>query len=245
MNDVRSTGEVGAVERRRQLRPDTLPSSGFRAPGSSRGALVYAIIGMLAFKLAVGHGGKLTNQQGAMRTVAHQPFGGFLLSLRRARSRRLLALAAVRAALGRGPEGADRGFDRIAALGSGLAYGALCVSRSRSSRRRLLVGQHITQEVDGRRPRLAHGCVDRRARRRGPGRHRALPGLPRRVAGVPRRLEGRADATCSEDVDRPDRNGRPSGADGRVRPRGDLPHQGCSRLQPEQGASASTARWPS
>ena len=32
-----------------------------------------------------------------------------------------------RAALGRGPEGSDSGFERLAALVSGLAYGALCV----------------------------------------------------------------------------------------------------------------------
>ena len=38
-------------------------------------ALIYGIIGILALKLALGHGGKLTNQQGALHTVAHQPFG--------------------------------------------------------------------------------------------------------------------------------------------------------------------------
>ena len=32
----------------------------------------------------------------------------------------------LRAALGRGPEGADRGIERLGALGSGLVYGALC-----------------------------------------------------------------------------------------------------------------------
>ena len=63
-----------------------LSRAGFVARG-----VVYAIIGILAFKLAIGHGGKLASQQGAMRTLAHQP------------------------------------FDRLAALGSGLAYGAMCV----------------------------------------------------------------------------------------------------------------------
>jgi Domain of Unknown Function (DUF1206) len=32
-------------------------------------ALVYGIIGLLAFDLAIGRGGKITNQQGALRTV--------------------------------------------------------------------------------------------------------------------------------------------------------------------------------
>ena len=44
-------------------------------------ALIYGIIGVLALKLALGHGGKLTNQQGALHTVANQPFGKLLLTL--------------------------------------------------------------------------------------------------------------------------------------------------------------------
>jgi hypothetical protein len=38
-------------------------------------ALVYGIIGLLAFDLAIGHGGKITNQQGALRTVEQQSSG--------------------------------------------------------------------------------------------------------------------------------------------------------------------------
>ena len=44
-------------------------------------AAIYAIIGVLALKLAIGSGGKLTNQQGALSTVANQPFGSLLLTL--------------------------------------------------------------------------------------------------------------------------------------------------------------------
>jgi Domain of Unknown Function (DUF1206) len=44
-------------------------------------ALIYGIIGVLALKLALGLGGKLTNQQGALHTVAQQPFGKLLLTL--------------------------------------------------------------------------------------------------------------------------------------------------------------------
>ncbi|HEY7396747.1 MAG TPA: DUF1206 domain-containing protein [Gaiellaceae bacterium] len=90
-------------------------------------ALIYGIIGVLALKLALGHGGKLTNQHGALATVAHQPFGGFLLALVAVGLGGYCVWRLVRAAIGRGPEGSDSAFDRVAALGSGIAYGALCV----------------------------------------------------------------------------------------------------------------------
>ncbi len=98
-----------------------LSRAGFVARG-----VVYAIIGILAFKLAIGHGGKLTSQQGALRTLADQPFGKYLLTLLAIGLAGYSMWRFFRAALGRGPEGSDEGFDRLAALGSGLAYGALC-----------------------------------------------------------------------------------------------------------------------
>lgn len=41
--------------------------------------VVYLIIGGLALALAVGHGGKATDQRGALQTIYTQPFGKFLL----------------------------------------------------------------------------------------------------------------------------------------------------------------------
>jgi len=90
-------------------------------------AAIYAIIGVLAFKLAIGSGGKLTNQHGALTTVANQPFGSLLLALLAIGLGGYALWRFFRAALGRGPEGSDSGFERLAALASGLAYGALCV----------------------------------------------------------------------------------------------------------------------
>jgi uncharacterized membrane protein YidH (DUF202 family) len=52
------------------------PRAGFVARG-----LIYGIIGLLAFEVAVSDTGKLTNQQGALATVADQPLGGLLLVL--------------------------------------------------------------------------------------------------------------------------------------------------------------------
>ncbi len=90
-------------------------------------ALIYAIIGVLALKLAFGHGGKLTNQQGALHTVAHQPFGKLLLTLVAIGLAGYSLWRIVRAGIGHGPEGSDSAFERVAALASGLAYGAMCV----------------------------------------------------------------------------------------------------------------------
>src|SRR5918995_6556344 len=51
-----------------------------RAGLVSRG-VIYAIIGVLAIKLALGDGGKTTNQKGALQTIVEQPFGKALLIL--------------------------------------------------------------------------------------------------------------------------------------------------------------------
>lgn len=90
-------------------------------------ALIYGIIGVLAFDLVVGHGGKITNQQGALRTIEHQPFGHVLLALLAAGLAGYSVWRLFRAALGHGREGADRGLDRVGALGSGIVYGLLFV----------------------------------------------------------------------------------------------------------------------
>jgi hypothetical protein len=100
---------------------EALARAGFVARG-----LVYGIIGLLAFDLAVGHGGKITNQQGAMRTLEQQPFGHLLLVLLAVGLGGYAIWRLFRATLGHGPEGADRGIERLGALGSGIVYAVFC-----------------------------------------------------------------------------------------------------------------------
>jgi hypothetical protein len=88
-------------------------------------ACVYGIIGLLAFDLAIGHGGKITNQQGALRTVAHHRFGHLLLLLLAIGLGGYALWRLFRAALGHGREGSDHGIERIGALGSGLVYAGM------------------------------------------------------------------------------------------------------------------------
>lgn len=104
-------------------------SSGFellsRAGFIARG-LIYAIVGILALKLALGRGGKLADQEGALRTVAHQPLGTVLLAALAVGLGGYALWRLTRAALGHGPEGTDSRIDRVAALASGLVYLGLC-----------------------------------------------------------------------------------------------------------------------
>jgi hypothetical protein len=100
---------------------EALSRAGFVARGA-----VYGIIGLLALQLALGLGGKAADQQGAMRALAAQPLGTALLALLTVGLAGYAVWRLTRAALGRGPEGADRGLDRLGALGSGTVYGILC-----------------------------------------------------------------------------------------------------------------------
>ena len=119
---VKSTGKAAGNDIVNLRAFELLARAGFVARGA-----VYAIIGLLAFRLAIGQGGKITNQQGAFQTVAHQAFGHLLLVLLAIGLGGYSLWRLFRAALGHGPEGSDGGFDRVAAVASGLAYGILCV----------------------------------------------------------------------------------------------------------------------
>ena len=90
--------------------------------------VIYAIIGVLAVKLALGDGGKTTNQKGALNTIAQQPFGKALLILMAVGLAGYAIWRLVRAAIGHGPEATDDTKERVAGLASGIAYAGLCVT---------------------------------------------------------------------------------------------------------------------
>jgi hypothetical protein len=98
-----------------------LSRAGFAARG-----LIYSIIGILAIKLALGSGGQNASQQGALKAIAHQPFGKVLLIIVAIGLAGYALWRFIRALLGHGPEGSDTTFDRVAALGSGIVYAAVC-----------------------------------------------------------------------------------------------------------------------
>jgi hypothetical protein len=88
---------------------------------------VYGIIGVLAIELAAGAGGKATNQQGALQTLARQPFGEALLVSVAVGLACYAAWRLIRAAVGHGTQERDGALDRVAAVASGFVYAALCV----------------------------------------------------------------------------------------------------------------------
>ena len=89
---------------------------------------IYGIIGILALKLALGDGGEATDQQGALTTIAQQSFGEVLLILVAVALAGYALWKLVRAAVGHGAEQRDDATDRLAAVGSGIAYAILCVT---------------------------------------------------------------------------------------------------------------------
>lgn len=127
MTDVGETSHARAVREGGDL---VVRSNGFewlsRAGFVARG-LIYGIVGMLALRLALGHGGRTTNQQGALQTVAHQPLGSVLLALLAVGLGGYAFWRLTRAAIGHGPEGVDSPFDRVAAGASGIIYLGFCI----------------------------------------------------------------------------------------------------------------------
>ena len=113
--------QVGGEKVARSRGFELLARSGFVARG-----VIYGIVGILAIDLALGIGGKTTNQQGAMNTIAQQPFGKVLLILVAVGLAGYALWRLLHALLGHGPEDADSTFDRVAAFGSGIVYLGLC-----------------------------------------------------------------------------------------------------------------------
>jgi hypothetical protein len=90
--------------------------------------VIYAIVGVLAIQVAVGSGGKTTDQQGALATIAKQSFGEVLLVLMAVGLAGYAIWRLLRAALGHGPEASDDTKERIAGFASGISYAILCAT---------------------------------------------------------------------------------------------------------------------
>ena len=138
--------------------------------GIAARGVVYIVIGVLAVKLALGDGGKATDQQGALATIAKQPAGTILLAVGRDRPARLRLVAAPARGAGRHPgPGRPQGPHRRRRERHLLLDPLL---RGRQDPRRLRRRGRLEPRQDRRRrARLARRPVHRR--HRGPDRRSA------------------------------------------------------------------------
>ena len=124
---MQGTTQMGRAEGEKVARSNSfewLARAGLAARG-----VVYGVIAVLGLKLALGDGGKTTDQQGALKEIAQQPFGKVLLVLVAVGLFGYALWRLVRAAIGHGAEGdRDDTKERLAGVASGLAYGLLGVT---------------------------------------------------------------------------------------------------------------------
>jgi hypothetical protein len=123
-----TTGPIGSAQQGGEAvgnRPEFvwMARAGLVARGIS-----YAIIGILALKLALGSGGETTNQRGALMTIAEQPLGKALLIAMTVGLAGYALWRLVRAGIGHGTQDRDTASERIGGAASGLAYAGLCVT---------------------------------------------------------------------------------------------------------------------
>jgi type IV secretory pathway VirB2 component (pilin) len=88
--------------------------------------VVYGVIGILAFKLALGAGGKTESQTGALKTIASQTFGDILLIVLATGLAAYAIWRMIAGVVGTRPEESGALQRRVSAIASGVAYAALC-----------------------------------------------------------------------------------------------------------------------
>jgi hypothetical protein len=128
MNRTTDGVSIGEAHRQGDRLANTRQFEWLARAGLAARAVVYAVIGILALKLALGTGGKATNQQGALKTIADEPFGKALLIVVAVGLGGYALWRLAVGILGHGPEKRESGLDRVGALVSGIGYAILCVT---------------------------------------------------------------------------------------------------------------------
>ncbi|MFB6890083.1 DUF1206 domain-containing protein [Kitasatospora sp. NPDC056327] len=112
------------ARRRRTALTERLPGSAGRAGFTARG-VVYAVVGYLALRIALGRGGSdEADRQGALQRIADQPFGRVLLWLLAAGFACMALWRAVTAAVG--DQGNGKPGSRLLNAGRAVFYGSVC-----------------------------------------------------------------------------------------------------------------------
>jgi hypothetical protein len=122
-SDPRKSAEAGA-----RAFTDTALFEGLARVGYLSRGVIYALIGLLAIRLADGVAGPRPNQQGAMQQIAQQRYGHLLLLLTAIGLGGYALWRLAQALVGHTPEyGRHSALDRIGAVGSFLAYSTFCL----------------------------------------------------------------------------------------------------------------------
>ncbi len=103
-----------------------LARSGLAARG-----VVYAVIGILAFEVAIGVGGKTASQRGALESIAGEPLGRVLLVIVAVGLAGYAVWRLFTAVVGSGNPEERKPHRRAAAFVSGLVYAGLCYTAIR------------------------------------------------------------------------------------------------------------------
>jgi hypothetical protein len=118
---------VNAAERNAEAFTETRLFEALARAGYAARGILYAIIGVLAVRLAEGVAAPHPNQQGAMQQIAHQRFGHALLLLTAVGLGGYALWRLAQALVGHTPEyGKHSALDRIGAAGSCVAYAGFC-----------------------------------------------------------------------------------------------------------------------
>jgi len=116
---------VNAAERDAEAFTETPLFEGLARAGYAARGVIYALIGVLALRLADGVTTHKPNQQGAMQQIADQRFGHALLLLTAIGLGGYSLWRLAQALIGHTPEyGEHSALDRIGAAGSAVAYAA-------------------------------------------------------------------------------------------------------------------------
>jgi hypothetical protein len=130
-SDASALAREAKAKASRAARGDTVERLA-RAGYAVKGGL-YALVGLLALRTALGNGGRATGTEGALRALAASSFGTVLLGLIAAGLAAYALWRFVQAALDPEREGADAGgvVKRLGFAGSGVVYAGLALSAVR------------------------------------------------------------------------------------------------------------------
>jgi hypothetical protein len=119
--------QTDVAEKHAEAFTETAPFEVLARAGYAARGLLYAVIGVLAVRLATGVAAPRPNQQGAMQQIAQQRFGHALLILTAIGLGGYALWRLAQALVGHTPEyGEHSALDRIGAAGSCVAYAGFC-----------------------------------------------------------------------------------------------------------------------